>query len=129
MRKLNNLGPGHIDDSNEGRACSQYRFLRIHWPPICVKSGACSPVEANSKDLGEFLDTERANGDSEASEETLGIFSFLLIDAKQCVAVRFIKALRQIVQSASNTRRKTATQSIKLADDPSKPIDICERPV
>jgi hypothetical protein len=37
-------------------------------------------VELNGKNVGELLDTKGANGYGEAPEETLGIFSFLVID-------------------------------------------------
>jgi len=46
-----------------------------------VKCGGCCAVKTNCEDLGEFMDVKRANGDSKALEETLGIFSFLLVYA------------------------------------------------
>lgn len=61
------------------------------------------------------------HGDRETLEETLGIFSFLLMDAKQRASIRFIQTLWQVIQNATNTGRKTATQSVNLEDDPSKP--------
>jgi len=77
--KLDNLGPGNIDDGDKTRTCG---FARIYRPPIWVKCGGSCLVEANCKDLGKFFDAKRPNRDREASEQTLRIFSFLLVYAQ-----------------------------------------------
>jgi hypothetical protein len=81
MGKLDNLGPRDIDDGNQAGTRRQDRFARIDWSQIWVKCRESRFVEPNSKDLGEFLNAKRANGNREALEQALGIHSFLLINA------------------------------------------------
>ena len=91
---MNNLGAGDIDDGNKASARRQHRFARVHWAPICVKCREHRLVKPNSKYFGEFFDAKRTDRDGKASKKTLRIFSFLLIDAKQNVAVCYIQTLR-----------------------------------
>src|SRR5216683_1034961 len=128
MGKLDNLGSGDIDDGNQTGTCQQDCLARINRSPIWVKCGECCLVEANSKDLGEFLDAKRADGKREASEETLRVFSFLFIDPKKNPPICFIKALWQVAHNTLNTCGKTATQSVNLAHHPTKPMTLCQRP-
>ena len=58
--------------------------------PIWVECGVICLVEVKCKDLGKFFDAERADRNREALEETLCIFSFLLIDSKQRLRIGFI---------------------------------------
>ena len=122
MGKLNNFGPSDIDDRNQTGTRRQDRFARIHWAPIWIKRGCCCLVEANSKYLGKFFNAKRTKRDSEASEETLCVFSLLLIDAKKCPSICFIKTLWKVAQNTPNTCRKTATQSVNLTNHPTKPM-------
>ena len=78
-------------------------------------------VEPECKYLGEFFGAERANGNHEKLKESLRKFLFLLIDSQQRTAICFIQSLRQVVQGIPDTRRKTMTQRVHLADNPSKP--------
>src|SRR5579863_1887185 len=120
MGKLDDLGAGNIDNGNKARTCRQNRFLRISLPPLRIKCGD-SFIEANCNDLGEFFNTKRADGDREALEKTLGVFSFLLGYAQQHAAICFIQTVWQVVQKALDTFRKTVTQSGNLASNKLKP--------
>ena len=67
-----------------------------------------------------------ANGHQEALEQSLRVFSFLLIDAQQRLLVCFIQTLWQVFQGTPNTGRKTATEPVNLTDNPSEPMLSCE---
>jgi hypothetical protein len=95
--KLDNLGVGNIDDGDEAGTGLQNGFASVDRPPSRIKCGGCCPVETNCKQLGEFFDAKRADGDSEASEETLRICSFLFIDAEQRAGICFIQTFRQVI--------------------------------
>jgi hypothetical protein len=82
MGELDNLGASDIDDGNQTGTRRQHRFARMNRSPNWIKCGGRCLVEADSKDLRKFFDAKRADGDSEASEETLRVFSFLLINAQ-----------------------------------------------
>jgi len=82
MGELDNLGASDIDDGNQTGTRRQHRFARMNRSPIWIKCGERRLVEADSKDLGKFFDAKRADGDSDASEKTLRVCSFLLINAQ-----------------------------------------------
>src|SRR5579863_9175559 len=126
MGKLDNLRASKIDDGNKARACGQYRFLCISLPPLWIKCRDSCFIEANCNDLGEFFDTKRVDGDAKALEKTLGVFSFLLIYVQQHATICIIQILRQVVQKALDTLRKTATQSGNLTSDILKPMRMCK---
>jgi hypothetical protein len=81
MRKLYDLVTPAVDDSDKTRACGQHCFFCIFWTPICIKCRGRCVVEPNGKNLREFFDAKRAYRHRETSEESLSIFSFLLVDA------------------------------------------------
>ena len=86
-----------------------------------VKCGGSIRVKANRKDVSKFFHVERAKGHRKASEEALGIFSFLFVYPQQRVVVCFIQTLRQAFQNIPDISRKTAAQPIYLANSPLKP--------
>src|SRR6266849_1947449 len=118
-----------IDDGDQTGTYGHDRFFCVFWTPICVKCRERFLVELDCKNLRELFDTKRANRHHETSEKSLGIFAFLPINTQQGTAVCFIQRLRQVIQDLQNTRRKSATQSVNLADHPSKPTTPCERPL
>jgi hypothetical protein len=126
MCELYDLVASPIDDGDESRAYGNDCLFRILWTPGCVKRRERFVVELNSKNLREFFDTKRPNRHYETLEESLCIFSFLLIDTQKCAAVCFVQRLRQVVQNPPNTRRESATQPINLADNPAEPTRSCE---
>jgi hypothetical protein len=128
VRELYNSAALPIDDGDETRAYRHDRFLSIFWTPICVECRAWL-VKLNCKNLCKFFDAKRANGHRETSEESLCIFSFLLVDSQQCTAICFIQCLWQVIQDPPNTCRKGATEPVNLADNPPKPTKSCERPL
>ena len=115
-----------IDDSDETRTYRYHRFFCIFWTPIRVKCREGCLVELNCKDFGELFDAKRPNRHDETLQESLCIFSFLLFDTPQYAAICFIQRLWQVIQDPPNTRRKRATQTVSLADDPSKPTRSCD---
>jgi hypothetical protein len=80
---LYNLAAFLIDDGDQTRTCGDHRFFCIFWTPGCVECREFCLVEPNCENLCEFFDMKRTNRHSETSEESLGIFLFLLIDAQQ----------------------------------------------
>jgi hypothetical protein len=82
MRKLNNWQPVNIDNRNQARTSGQHCFLPILGPPIHVVSGKLSVVKPDGKNFGELVDVKWANGNDEALEQSMGEFSFLLLNAK-----------------------------------------------
>src|SRR6266849_3517466 len=110
-----------VDDGDETGTYGHNRFFCICWTPICVKCRVRFLVELNRKNLRELFDTKRANRHHETSEKSLGIFAFLFINTQQGTAVSFVQRLRQVIQDIPNTRGKSATQPVNLADDPAEP--------
>jgi hypothetical protein len=90
MGELDDLGASDIDDGNQTGTCRQDRFARINRSPKGIKCGERCLVEPDGKDLRKFFDAKRTDGDSEASEKTLRVFSFLLIDPKKRPPICFI---------------------------------------
>src|SRR6266705_601602 len=129
VRELYYLMASPIDDGDETGTYGHNRFFCVFWTPICVKCRERFLVELNCKNLRELFDTKRANRHHDTSEKSLGIFSFLFINTQQGTAVCFIQRLRQVVQYLPNTRRKSATQRVNLADGPPKPTRSFEHPL
>ncbi len=126
MRKLDYFVAFPIDDSDETGTYGYNRFFCIHWTPGCVKSRKGCLVEPDCKNLRKFFDAKRSNRHCEASKKSLCILSFLLIDTQQCAAVCFVQCLWQVIKDPPNTRRKRATQTVNLADNPSEPTRSCD---
>src|SRR6266576_266406 len=126
VRELYYLMASPVDDCDQTGTYGHNRFFCVYWTPICVKCREGFLVELNCKNLRELFDTKRANGHHETSEKSLCILAFLFINAQQSPAVSFVQRLRQVVQDLPNTRRKSATQPVNLADDPAEPTRSCE---
>jgi hypothetical protein len=129
VRELHYLMASPVDDGDETGTYGHDRFFCVCWTPICVKFRERFLVELNCKNLRELFETKRANRHHETSEKSLGIFAFLFINTQQSTAVSFVQRLRQVVQDLPNTRRKSATQPVNLADGPPKPTRPFERPL
>jgi hypothetical protein len=71
-----------IDDGNETRAHGHHCLFRILWTPACIKRGECFIVKLNGKNLREFFNSKRPNRHYKTLEESLCIFSFLLVDTQ-----------------------------------------------
>ena len=95
--------------------------------PSCIKCRESCFVELNRKKFCEFFDAKGANRHSETLEESLCIFSFLLIDSQWGTAICIVQCLGQVIQHTLNTCRKSATEPVNLADNPSKPTGLCQR--
>src|SRR6267154_1571542 len=110
-----------LDDGDQTGTYGHDRIFCVCWTPIFVKGRVCFLVELNRKNLRELFDTKGANRHHEASKKSLGIFAVLFMNTQQCTAVSFVQRLREVVQNTTNTRRKSVTQPINLADHPAEP--------
>jgi hypothetical protein len=81
MRELYNLAASPIGNGDETGTYGDHGFLCVFWTPSCVKCRGSCLVKLNCKNLGEFFNAKRANGHCQTSEQSLGIFSLLFIDA------------------------------------------------
>src|SRR5712691_615871 len=126
MRKLYNLVASPVDDGDQTATYRHNHFFCVCWTPIYVEFRERFLIELNCKNLRELFDTKRTNRHHETSEKSLSIFAFLFIDTQQSTAVSFVQRLRQVVQNLPNTRRKSATQPVDLADDPAEPTKPCK---
>jgi hypothetical protein len=79
--ELYNLAAFPIDDGDETRTCGDHRLFCVLGTPCCVKCREFCLVEPDCENLGKFFDAKRANRHCKTSEESLGISSFLLVDA------------------------------------------------
>src|ERR1700677_5396484 len=105
MRKLDNLGPVHVDDADQVGANRKDSVLRIvAESPVRVKLGKNSFVEPNSQYIRKFLHTKWSNRYGKALKEVLRVLSHFSINYQQRVFVSFVQRLRHLFQCSSDMR-------------------------
>ena len=97
MRELDYLAFSLTVCRDQTGARGQHGPFRIPWLGSFVKRSRRCHVELNSKNVCELLNTKWANRHREALEQSLGIFSFLVIDVPQRPLICFIQILWQVV--------------------------------
>ena len=97
MGELNNLVVIPINNGDETRARGHHRFFWVFWAPSCIKCRDGCLVELDCKDLRKFVDAKRANRHCETLKQSLGVFSFPLVNTQQRAPICFVQRLRQVV--------------------------------
>jgi hypothetical protein len=111
MGKLNHSGTTTEDNSDQTGACGQYSLLLIFPSQIFIQLWHPSRcVKVNRKDLCELLDTKWANGNSEALEEPMSMYSVRLGNFLQYPLVCLIQRFWQFCQNGPHTRWETLAQ-------------------
>jgi len=80
MGKLHDSMSADVDNRDKAGTRSLHDFFCVFGTPTHVKVRGHSCVEPNSENFCQLLNRERPNRHCETLEDTVSIFSFLLID-------------------------------------------------